>query len=130
NRFFLNLAGTNFVECGYLMGLALERDSRNVVAHDLDEDGRADVIVTTFELFPKVRQTVKVFHNELPVEKRYPVLTVRNLEKSGRVVALSNRVEPVLSHGSFRSQVQPQLRGPSAELSNVVSRLELRNGDF
>jgi hypothetical protein len=124
NRFFLNLAGTNFLECAYLIGLALESDSRNVVARDLDGDGRADLILTTFELFPKVRQTVKVFRNELPVETRYSTVTFRDLATSGRVVSLDNRVEPLLSTSSFRSQVQPALRGLSAELSNVVSRLQ------
>jgi hypothetical protein len=66
NRFFLNEGGTNFVEVAFLFGLALEADSRNVVARDLNGDGAPELLVTTFEVFPKVRQTLKIFENRLP----------------------------------------------------------------
>jgi hypothetical protein len=66
NRFFLNDGGTNFTEVAYLLGIALEVDSRNVVAKDLNGDGAPELIVTTYEVFPKVRQTLKIFENHLP----------------------------------------------------------------
>jgi hypothetical protein len=50
------------------MGVALEADSRNVVTDDLDGDGRQDLLVTTFEVWPKTRQTLRVFKNILPTE--------------------------------------------------------------
>ena len=66
NRFFLNLGGTNFVETAFLFGLALEQDSRNVAADDLNGDGKLDLIVTTFEVWPETKQTLRVFENRLP----------------------------------------------------------------
>ena len=66
NRFFLNQSGTNFTEVGFLLGVALEADSRNVVARDLNGDGAPELIVMTFEVFPKIRQTLKIFENRLP----------------------------------------------------------------
>jgi hypothetical protein len=65
NRLYLNQQGTSFFECGHLFGLALESDCRNVVAGDLDGDGRQDLCVTTFEVWPKQRQTLQVFRNTL-----------------------------------------------------------------
>ena len=48
------------------MGLAIEQDSRNAVAGDLDADGRVDLVTTTLERWPKFQTTLKVFRNELP----------------------------------------------------------------
>ena len=65
NRLFLNQAGRRFHEVAFLAGVAMPEDSRNAVAADLDGDGRMDLVVTTFEVWPEVRQTVRVFRNEL-----------------------------------------------------------------
>jgi hypothetical protein len=65
NRLFLNQRGESFVEIGHLAGVALEQDSRNVVAADLDGDGRVDLLVTTFEDWPQVKQTLQVYKNGL-----------------------------------------------------------------
>jgi hypothetical protein len=65
NRLYLNQAGTNFLEIGYLMGVGLEQDCRNVVTDDLDGDGRVDLLVTTFEVWPEAKQTLQVFLNTL-----------------------------------------------------------------
>ena len=37
-----------------------------MVTEDVDGDGRMDLLVTTFEVWPAVRQTLKVFRNRLP----------------------------------------------------------------
>lgn len=63
NRLYLNQAGREFVEVGHLMGVAMEEDSRCLVTDDLDGDGRVDLVVTTFEAWPQVRQTVRVYRN-------------------------------------------------------------------
>jgi hypothetical protein len=65
NRLYLNQGGARFVEVGHLLGVALEQDSRNVVTDDLDGDGRLDLLVTTFEVWPEVKQTLRVFRNTL-----------------------------------------------------------------
>jgi hypothetical protein len=65
NRLCLNRRGESFVEIGQLMGVALEEDSRNVVADDLDGDGRIDLVVTTFEVWPEQKQTLRVYKNTL-----------------------------------------------------------------
>lgn len=65
NRCYLNLGGTNFLEAGYLLGVGLEQDCRNVVADDLDGDGRMDLLVTTFEVWPSAKQTLRVYENRL-----------------------------------------------------------------
>jgi len=65
NRLYLNQQGESFLEIGHLMGVALEEDSRNVVADDLDGDGRVDLLVTTDEVWPEARQTLQVYKNSL-----------------------------------------------------------------
>lgn len=66
NRLYWNQRAAAFVEIGHLLGVALEQDSRNVVADDLDGDGRVDLLVTTFEVWPEMKQTLRVFKNTLP----------------------------------------------------------------
>jgi enediyne biosynthesis protein E4 len=65
NRLFLNQQGKSFIEIGHLAGVALEQDSRNVAADDLDGDGRLDLLVTTLEAWPAARQTLQVYRNTL-----------------------------------------------------------------
>ena len=65
NRLYLNRNGDSFLEVGYLLGVGLEQDCRNVVADDLDGDGRMDLLVTTFEVWPEPKQTLRVFRNNL-----------------------------------------------------------------
>ncbi|MBI4324981.1 MAG: CRTAC1 family protein, partial [Chloroflexi bacterium] len=65
NRLYLNQRGQSFVEAGHLMNVALEQDSRNVVSDDLDGDGRVDLLVTTQEVWPEAKQTMRVYRNTL-----------------------------------------------------------------
>jgi hypothetical protein len=66
NRLYLNQGGQSYLEAAYLFGLALEEDCRNVLAEDLDADGRVDLLVTTLEIWPKKKQTLRVYKNLLP----------------------------------------------------------------
>jgi len=45
NCLLMNLSGTGFMKVGFLMGVAFEFDSRNVISDDLDGDGRRDLLV-------------------------------------------------------------------------------------
>jgi hypothetical protein len=65
NRLFLNQRGESFVEIGHLAGVALEQDSRDVVADDLDGDGRVDLLLTTLEVWPEAKQTLQIYKNQL-----------------------------------------------------------------
>jgi hypothetical protein len=65
NRLYLNQNGQSFLEIGHLAGMAFEQDSRNVVADDLDGDGRMDLVLTTLEVWPETKQTLQVYKNTL-----------------------------------------------------------------
>jgi hypothetical protein len=65
NRLFWNRQGKSFIDVGHLGGVSLEQDTRNVVADDLDGDGRVDLLVTTFEIWPKPKQTLQIYRNQL-----------------------------------------------------------------
>src|SRR5438445_2423977 len=65
NRLYLNQNGESFFEIGHLAGVALEQDCRNVVADDLDGDGRMDLMVTTREVWPEAKETLRVYENKL-----------------------------------------------------------------
>jgi len=65
NRLYLNQAGVRFIEIGHLMDVALEQDCRNAASDDLDGDGRMDLVVTSFEVWPEAKQSLRVFQNAL-----------------------------------------------------------------
>jgi hypothetical protein len=52
------------VETGALDGIGHREDSRNVLAEDLDGDGRVDLLVSTYELWPKFRQRLRIHRNQ------------------------------------------------------------------
>lgn len=66
NRLYLNQTGKTFLETGYLMGVALEQDCRVAFAADLDGDGRMDIGVTTLEVWPESKQTLRLYQNKIP----------------------------------------------------------------
>ncbi|MDW8308764.1 MAG: CRTAC1 family protein [Verrucomicrobiales bacterium] len=65
NRLFLNQEGRDFLEAAHLFDVALEADSRSVVTDDLDGDGWMDLLVTTSEVWPIAKQTLRVYKNAL-----------------------------------------------------------------
>jgi len=90
NRLFWNQGGRAFLEIGHSMGVALEQDSRNVVTDDLDGDGRPDLVVTTFESWPEVKQTVQAYLNTLPEAGQW--IGVRFRESAGGPSPVGARV--------------------------------------
>lgn len=109
NRLFLNLQGTNFLECAFLFGVALETDCRNVLWEDVTGDGRPDLILTTFEAYPKVRQTLKVFQNELAPTNLPPGRPADDVRQIGKLIQTRRGAIPLITTDSYRSQRQPRL---------------------
>jgi hypothetical protein len=66
NRLFWNQDGKSFLEIGFLAGVAMPEDCRNVVSDDLDNDGQVDLVVTSAEVWPRARQRLHIFRNRLP----------------------------------------------------------------
>ncbi|MCP5523361.1 MAG: CRTAC1 family protein [Verrucomicrobiales bacterium] len=115
NRLYLNRGGTGFAEVGWLLGVALDEDSRNVVADDLDGDGRMDLIVTTFEAWPEVKQTLRIFRNEMASTGNWLTFRLRQTSAAdnpvGACVTLRHggRVDKrwIVTGDSHRSQHAP-----------------------
>lgn len=63
NRLFTQTAPGAFTENAWVLGVARTEDCRNVVAADLDEDGRMDLAVTTYEQWPVPRQRLLILRN-------------------------------------------------------------------
>ena len=61
----LNVGDADFPEVAWLLGVAVPEDCRNLVAEDLDGDGRLDLILTTSSAWPTRKQQLLVFHNDL-----------------------------------------------------------------
>lgn len=61
NRAFLNSKGKGFVDVSFVSGAATTADSRGVLAADLDNDGRMDLVVRQAGGGP-----LKIFRNRLP----------------------------------------------------------------
>jgi enediyne biosynthesis protein E4 len=136
NRLFLNLRGTNFVEVAYLFGIALPEDCRNAAAADLDRDGRLDLIVTTFEEYPEVHQTIRVYRNKLESVGNHATVTLANALHTGATGTVITRENSgvhtnaftKVSGESYRTQLPPQIHvglgtGTAAEVQST-------NGNF
>jgi hypothetical protein len=132
NRLFLNLAAREFIEVGHLFGLALEAPSRNVIADDLDGDGDLDLVVTTFETWPQVRQTLRIFESSLSRRGRWIAFRFRPGPNSVAPFGASLAIED--KHGiqrrfhvtgdSYRSQASPVVRFGLGDVDRV-DRLEV-----
>lgn len=63
NRLFTGVRNGGAVDEGWIRGVALTEDCRNVVAGDFDRDGRVDLAVTTYEQWPVARQRLVILRN-------------------------------------------------------------------
>jgi enediyne biosynthesis protein E4 len=112
NRLYWNQSANTFLEIGHLMGVGFQEDARNVVATDLDGDGRVDLIVTSFERWPDSSQRLRIFMNGIEDSGNW--IGFRFHHEPGdpspvgaRVRLLSdghNAVGTVVTGDSFRSQ--------------------------
>jgi hypothetical protein len=115
NRLYLNLQGKEFMEVGYLAGVSLELDTRNVVSTDLDQDGKLDLIVTSYEVWPQDRQTFFIYRNDMATNGNWisvaldpsggnPVLGAKVVLRAGGREHLWQYV----TGDSYRSQFAPR----------------------
>jgi len=112
NRLYLNRGGREFVDIAHLLGVALQADSRNVVAADVDHDGRVDLVVTSIGGTLSTRQTLQIFKNNLEDTGNWIEFDFR--DEAGRRSAVGasvllnadgrQRVEVNVTGDSFRSQ--------------------------
>ncbi len=133
NRLYLGGSDGGAVEVGHLFGVALEADSRNVVAEDLDGDGAVDLVVTTLEIWPRERHTLQIYRNRLALPGHWIGLRASgsggtDLPVGTRVRVFAggvSRIRQVVNGDSYRSQhsgrVHFGLDGASA-----VDRVEVR----
>ena len=133
NRMFMNLGGTDFIEAGYLLGVALAHDCRNVVADDLDGDGRVDFGVMTLEIHPKSRQVLKLFRHlgdtEIPknwIGFRFDAEGKKAVGTELRLFTTSGQaVRQVVTGDSYRSQHAPTAHFGIGR-KEKVERVEIR----
>ena len=136
NRLYWNQEGKDFVEIGFLMGGGLEQDSRNVVADDLDGDGRMDLLVTTFEAWPEVKQTLQIYRNELESTGNWIAFRIpdqRGLSSVGAEVTVevdgSKVRQSVVAGDAYRSQRARTLHfGLGKPVSTATVEIQWLNG--
>jgi len=112
NRLYLNLGGKRYVDAAHVLGLALENDCRNVVTDDFDSDGDQDLLVTTFEIWPVPRQTLRLLENTLPREGHW--IEIQPLSPNGHPSAIGatvhlrdaagRQVRTLVTGAGYRSQ--------------------------
>ena len=133
NRLYLNQNGETFLEAGYLLGLGLQRDSRNAVADDFDGDGLVDVLMTHFERWPDARQTLRIYRNELSKTGNWIGFRFARqagaVDPTGTQVTVQNgkrlAVDEVVTGDSYRSQHAASLHfglGKAQQAKRVILR--------
>ena len=67
NRLLMNQSGEGFLNVAFLMGVAMEADSRHVVVDDFNLDGKPDLLVGWMDRNPAPTQlVVSIFQNKWP----------------------------------------------------------------
>jgi hypothetical protein len=112
SKLFLNQAGGTFLDVAYLFGVGLQRDGRNVMADDLDGDGRIDLVMTGYEPWPNLQQRIWVFKNTVAENGNWIGFRFREggkgLSPIGVKVAVQTRehraVQQLVTGDCYRSQ--------------------------
>ena len=66
NRLLLNQDGKHFANVAHLLGVALEADCPNLVAVDLEGNGKIDLAMISQQAFPEAKFQLRLFRNEIP----------------------------------------------------------------
>ena len=102
NFLYLNQRGTNFMNSAFALDVAFEYDSRSVIAADLDQDGRQDLIVLEAQNRGGVGNDFDVLHvyrNEWTANGPWIGLNLRPSEAGseiGAVVRVKTRTKTFL----------------------------------
>jgi enediyne biosynthesis protein E4 len=136
NRLFWNQRGDRFIDIAPLFGLSLQQDCWNVVSGDLDGDGLTDVLLTTFEVWPESKQTLKIFRNQLGSAGKWIGFRLRGAKGVSAVGArvtlqsdLGTTTRQIVTGDSFRSQHPDTVHfglGQDAKVDHV--RVDWPNG--
>lgn len=111
---FVFQAGTNdWVEAGWLLGLTVPADCRNLLVDDIDGDGRLDVVMLTEESWPISQRRLLVFHNEFPTSGHWIGVRLDSKQSSAigaRVVVEDSaglQARWIVAGDGYRSQSAP-----------------------
>jgi len=111
NRLFLNMSGRDFVETGWLMGIALENDSRATISADFDNDGHVDLGILTTDVTKPDKRLV-LYRNNWKSPNNWIGVKLKEEGKSfspmGAIIrvktANKTQVHHIVSGDGFRSQ--------------------------
>lgn len=133
NVLLANLGDRGFANWGFLLGVACEFDTRSVVSHDIDEDGRVDLLVVQNSRgSPPI---LHVFRNHLESNHRW--IAVRLEDRPGRpalgtfvrvIHSGRSQVRAVVSGDSFTAQ-HPAILHFGLGNSNQVEQIEVHFTD-
>ena len=113
NALLVNLDGKDFVNAGFLMGVACEFDSRAVTTNDLDGDGNVDLLVTEYEFDGKgFVMDLHVYRNTLTSNNGWIGIRLEN-QAIGTTVRINSgdqhQLATVMTGDSFGSQAATQV---------------------
>lgn len=108
NRLFLNQSGHSFTDVAHLLGVGFQEDGRNVVADDLNQDGKMDLIITGYDRFPNPQLTLRILENQTPSTNNWIGFHLHSPSPLGtRITLHANSFTPtqqLTSGDSHRSQ--------------------------
>ncbi len=132
NRFFLNRGKNGFLEIGYLLGMSLDIDCRNLISEDLDGDGKLEWLALTFESWPEPKQALHLFPNFTAESGNWIGLRIENAPGTpaiGAVARLTTKAgtqkRHIVTGDSYRSQHSTTLHFGIGKLDQTQS-LEIR----
>ncbi len=133
NPLLLNEGGQRFLDVAYFMGVALEADCRNVVADDLDGDGKLDLLVTTYLVWPENQQALHLFRNNFNEAGNWIGFRLRETKpgfspvgaKLTLTTAAGRQLRWLVTGDSYRAQHATTAHFGLGALTNV-ERVEIR----